>query len=82
MKSMRLNLAAIFFMTYFYRTWGGGMAPSAPWIRYCQFTCRPHIFTNFNILSLFLENIKQHLTSMKTYNFTDKFYIVFHVTML
>ena len=31
MKSMWPPLAAIFFMTYFYRAWGeGGMAPSAP----------------------------------------------------
>ena len=29
MKSMRLPLAAISFMTYFYRA-GGGMTPSAP----------------------------------------------------
>ena len=29
MKSMRLPLVAIFFMTYFHRA-GGGMVPSAP----------------------------------------------------
>ena len=29
MKSMRLHLVAIFFMTYFHRAWGA-MAPSAP----------------------------------------------------
>ena len=35
MKSIRPPLVAIFFMTYFYRTGGGCMAPSAPpWIRY------------------------------------------------
>ena len=34
MKSMRLPLAAIFFMTNFYRD-RGGMAPFPPWIRYC-----------------------------------------------
>ena len=35
MKSMRPPLAAIFFMTYFYRARGGIMAPLAPpWIRY------------------------------------------------
>ena len=30
MKSMRLPLAAIFFITYFHRARGGAMAPSAP----------------------------------------------------
>ena len=30
MKSMWPPLAAIFFMTHFYRAGGGGMAPSAP----------------------------------------------------
>ena len=36
MKSMWPPLAAIFFMTSFYRTGrGGAMALSPPWIRYC-----------------------------------------------
>ena len=30
MKSMRSNSVTIFFMTFFYRAGGGGMAPSAP----------------------------------------------------
>ena len=30
MKSMRMLSAAIFFMTYFYRAGGGGMAPWSP----------------------------------------------------
>ena len=36
MKSLRLPLAAIFFMTNFYRT-GGPWPPWPPWIRYWVF---------------------------------------------
>ena len=34
MKSMRLPLTAIFFMTYFYRARGESWPPRAPWISY------------------------------------------------
>ena len=53
MKSMRLPLAAIFFMTYFHRT-RGAMAPSPPappWIRYW---CVDDVNWNVIFLSWFL----------------------------
>ena len=40
MKSMRPLSATIFFMTYFYRAGGGGIAPSPLWICNCQHCSR------------------------------------------
>ena len=64
MKSMQLNSAAIFFMTYFYRT--RALAPPSTWIRYCRLlvvTYLIHCCIKFTKASRCTDNSAQtHLT--------------------